>query len=84
MCSPRAEAHLDPRLLVTLPGVIAADGHSDYENAFRRFLDGQGHALRAGTTVIIAGDGRTNYRPAGLGTFPRDLPASAPRVLVQP
>jgi len=64
-----AEVHLDPRLLVTLPGVIAADGHSDYENAFRRFLDGQGNALRAGTTVIITGDGRTNYRPAGLGTF---------------
>ena len=34
-----AEVHLDPRLLVTLPGVIAADGHSDYEGAFRRFLD---------------------------------------------
>ncbi|HTN79091.1 MAG TPA: VWA domain-containing protein [Acidimicrobiales bacterium] len=64
-----AEVHLDPRLLVTLPGVIAADGHSDYEGAFRRFLDGQGHALRPGTTVIVAGDGRTNYRPAGVGTF---------------
>ncbi len=64
-----AEVHLDPRLLVTLPGVIAADGHSDYESAFRRFLDGQGHALRPGTTVIIAGDGRTNYRPAGVGPF---------------
>ena len=36
-----AEVHLDPRLLVTLPGVIAADGHSDYEGAFRRFLDAQ-------------------------------------------
>jgi uncharacterized protein len=64
-----AEVHLDPRLLVTLPGVIAADGHSDYEGAFKRFLDAQSHALRPGTTVIIAGDGRTNYRPAGVGTF---------------
>ena len=64
-----AEVHLDPRLLVTLPGVIAADGHSDYEGAFRRFLDGQAHALRPGTTVIVTGDGRTNYRPAGVGTF---------------
>jgi uncharacterized protein len=64
-----AEVHLDPRLLVTLPGVIAADGHSDYESAFRRFVELQGHALRPGTTVIIAGDGRTNYRPAGLGPF---------------
>ena len=25
--------------------------------------------LRPGTTVIVAGDGRTNYRPAGVGTF---------------
>ena len=64
-----AEVHLDPRLLVTLPGVIAADGHSDYEGAFKRFLDAESHALRPGTTVIIAGDGRTNYRPAGIGTF---------------
>ena len=64
-----AEVHLDPRLLVTLPGVIAADGHSDYEGAFKRFLDAQSQALRPGTTVIIAGDGRTNYRPAGVGTF---------------
>ncbi len=64
-----AEAHLDPRLLVTLPGVIAEDGHSDYEGAFRRFLDKQAAALRPGTTVIVAGDGRTNYRPAGVGTF---------------
>ncbi|RPI07442.1 MAG: VWA domain-containing protein, partial [Actinobacteria bacterium] len=58
-----AEVHLDPRLLVTLPGVIAADGHSDYEGAFRRFLDKQAGALRPGTTVLVAGDGRPNYRP---------------------
>ena len=69
MCSKRRRCISTPGCSSRCPGVIAADGHSDYESAFRRFLDGQGHALRPGTTVIIAGDGRTNYRPAGSAPF---------------
>jgi hypothetical protein len=46
---------------------VWADGHSDYGNVFRRFWDGYGHAgLGRRATVLITGDGRNNYRDAGL------------------
>jgi uncharacterized protein len=60
-----ATAGLDPRLLLTLPGVVVNDGHSDYDAAFRRFLERHSDALDPTTTVIIAGDARTNYRTSG-------------------
>jgi len=47
--------------------VIWGDGHSDCGNAFRRFWHMYGHAdLDPRTTLIITGDGRNNYRDAGL------------------
>jgi uncharacterized protein len=61
-----AKVDLDPRLLVTLPGVVVADGHSDYEAAFGRMLTMNGDALGPTTTVIITGDARTNYRSPGV------------------
>jgi uncharacterized protein len=65
----RAGVDLDPRLLVTLPGVVVDDGHSDYEAAIRRFLDHHGTAVGPSTTVIVTGDGRTNYRSPGTEGF---------------
>ena len=61
----RAEVALDPRLLVTLPGVVARDGHSDYDGALAAFVERHADALGPGTTLLVAGDGRTNYRPSG-------------------
>lgn len=61
-----AEAVLDPRLLVTLPGVVDADGHSDYERALRLFVERHGAAVGPSTTVLITGDARTNYRGSGV------------------
>jgi uncharacterized protein with von Willebrand factor type A (vWA) domain len=75
----RADVNLDPRLLVTLPGVIAGDGHSDYHEAFTRFLGLHANALRPATTVIVMGDARTNYRSAGVEPF-RQLCRMARRV----
>jgi uncharacterized protein with von Willebrand factor type A (vWA) domain len=74
-----ATAVLDPRLLVTLPGVIATDGHSDYDGAFRRFLHHHASALSPSTTVIVTGDARTNHRGAGLEPL-RDLRRRVKRV----
>ena len=36
------------------------------------------------TTVLVTGDARTNYRPAGVGALPQPLPAGPPRLLAQP
>ena len=60
-----SEHAIDPRFLVSRPGVVVGDGHSDYAMVFERFVMHHGDALRPSTTVIIAGDARTNYRPAG-------------------
>jgi uncharacterized protein len=61
-----AQVDLDPRLLVTLPGVVVDDGHSDYEAALSKMLSMHTDALGPGTTVIVTGDGRTNYRNPGV------------------
>ena len=62
----RAEVALDPRLLVTLPGVVAVDGHSDYQRALATFVDRHADALGPSATVLVAGDARTNYRGSGV------------------
>ena len=61
-----AEVDLDPRLLVTVPGVIAGDGHSDYGRALGAFVERYDGAVGAGTTVLITGDARTNLRGSGV------------------
>ena len=61
-----AEVDLDPRLLVTVPGVIAGDGHSDYGRALGAFVERYDGAIGAGTTVLITGDARTNLRGSGV------------------
>jgi uncharacterized protein with von Willebrand factor type A (vWA) domain len=61
-------------------GLITGDGHSDYGHAFelfcRQHLDG---AVTPRTTVLVTGDARTNYRPAGVVPF-RNLCQRARRV----
>jgi uncharacterized protein with von Willebrand factor type A (vWA) domain len=61
-------------LLEDSPGVLSAHhpvartevvgeyGHSDYGVVFERFLERFGDALLPTTTVVVAGDARTNYR----------------------
>jgi uncharacterized protein len=60
-----AEHAVDPRFLVSRPGVVVADGHSDYAKVFEQFVAEHLSALRPTTTVIVAGDARSNYRPTG-------------------
>src|SRR5262249_6281386 len=72
----RADGVLEPRFLLTRAGVVMGDGHSDYGRVFDRFsavfwtLHGDRVATPA-TTLIVAGDARTNYRPAGVDPFRR-------------
>jgi uncharacterized protein with von Willebrand factor type A (vWA) domain len=74
-----AERALDPRLLVTLPGVVTGDGHSDYGAAFALFLERHGVVVGPGTTLLVTGDARTNHRAPGLRAF-RELCRRARRV----
>jgi uncharacterized protein with von Willebrand factor type A (vWA) domain len=46
--------------------VVAFDGHSDYGNAFEVFADRWPSALGPKASLLILGDGRTNYRRPGL------------------
>ena len=46
-------------------GVVWLDGHSDYGHALSVFKESYLGDITPRTTVIIAGDARTNYRPAG-------------------
>jgi hypothetical protein len=46
--------------------VVAFDGHSDYGNAFEVFAERWASAVGPKTSLLVLGDGRTNYRPPGL------------------
>jgi uncharacterized protein with von Willebrand factor type A (vWA) domain len=46
--------------------VVAFDGHSDYGTAFEVFADRWASAIGPKTSLLVLGDGRTNYRSPGL------------------
>jgi uncharacterized protein with von Willebrand factor type A (vWA) domain len=46
--------------------VVGFDGHSDYGTAFEVFADRWAAAVGPKSSLIVLGDGRTNYRPPGL------------------
>lgn len=54
---------IDSRMLLSRPGVVRGDGHSDYGAVLHRFLDEQARELSRDCVLIICGDARTNYRP---------------------
>jgi uncharacterized protein len=60
-----ATAHFNVSVnrLVERRGVVGLDGHSDYGAVFRHFSDTYlDDAVGSGTTVIVTGDARNNYR----------------------
>lgn len=54
---------IDSRLLLSRPGVVRGDGHSDYGVVLHQFLDEQARELSRDCVLIICGDARANYRP---------------------
>lgn len=54
---------IDTRLLLSRPGVVRGDGHSDYGAVLGQFLEHEGGGLARDCVVIICGDARANYRP---------------------
>ncbi|MGE5289691.1 MAG: VWA domain-containing protein [Micromonosporaceae bacterium] len=55
---------IDTRLLLSRPGVVRDDGHSDYGAMLERFMREHGRDLAPETTLIMCGDARCNYRPS--------------------
>jgi uncharacterized protein with von Willebrand factor type A (vWA) domain len=56
--------------LVERRGVVGLDGHSDYGAVFRQFVNEHlEDAVGNGTTVIVSGDARGNYRDAAAELF---------------
>ena len=49
--------------------VVGFDGHSDYGNAFEVFAERWPGAVGPKTSLLVLGDGRTNYRQPGLPTL---------------
>lgn len=56
--------------------VIDADGHSDYGYALTSFAENFGEAVTSRSSLLILGDGRTNYRNPQLDTL-RELVGTA-------
>lgn len=58
------------RMLLERRGVVGLDGHSDYGAVFRQFADEfLDAAVGRRTTIIVTGDGRSNFRDPGNEAF---------------
>jgi uncharacterized protein with von Willebrand factor type A (vWA) domain len=56
---------IEPWQLLRNTNVIGETGHSDYGAVFEQFLARVGPDLSSTATVLVTGDARSNYRPAG-------------------
>jgi uncharacterized protein len=51
--------------------LVAFDGHSDYGGSFGSFAEHWGEAITSRTSLLVLGDGRTNYRDPNLTVLRR-------------
>ena len=64
--------------------LVAFDGHSDYGGSLGGFAEHWGGAITSKTSLLILGDGRTNYRDPNLTVLRRLVGHGAARALAQP
>ncbi|RBY83207.1 VWA domain-containing protein [Blastococcus sp. TF02A-26] len=64
--SPGADVADAVRRIGREADVVAFEGHSDYGNALEVFADRWPTVVGPKTSLMVLGDGRTNYRPPGL------------------
>ncbi len=62
MFGPEADLAVAIQRITREAGVYSRDGHSDYGNAFASFLHGFPNVLSPRSSLLVLGDGRTNYR----------------------
>jgi uncharacterized protein with von Willebrand factor type A (vWA) domain len=64
---PGADLADSVRRLAREADLVSYDGHSDYGNALRVFVDRFPDAVGPKTSLLVLGDARTNYRDPGIG-----------------
>lgn len=57
--------------MTTEAQLVWYDGHSDYGHAFEVFAERYAEAITPRTSLLVLGDGRTNYRSPGVATLAR-------------
>ncbi|GFG67656.1 hypothetical protein MKUB_51460 [Mycobacterium kubicae] len=62
MFGPEADLAVAIQRITREAGVYARDGHSDYGNAFVSFVQAFPNVLSPRSSLLVLGDGRTNYR----------------------
>jgi uncharacterized protein with von Willebrand factor type A (vWA) domain len=62
MFGPEADLAVAIQRITRESGVYSRDGHSDYGNAFASFIQAFPNVLSPRTSLLVLGDGRTNYR----------------------
>jgi uncharacterized protein with von Willebrand factor type A (vWA) domain len=62
MFGPEADLAVAIQRITREAGVYSRDGHSDYGNAFVSFVQANPHVLSPRSSLLVLGDGRTNYR----------------------
>jgi uncharacterized protein with von Willebrand factor type A (vWA) domain len=62
MFGPDADLAVAVQRITREAGVYTRDGHSDYGHAFSSFTEGFHDVLSPRSSLLILGDGRTNYR----------------------
>lgn len=62
MFGPEADLAIAVQRVTREAGVYTRDGHSDYGHAFSSFTTGFPNVLSPRSSLLILGDGRTNYR----------------------
>ena len=62
MFGPDADLAVAIQRITREAGVYTRDGHSDYGNAFISFIQAHPNVLSPRSSLLVLGDGRTNYR----------------------
>ncbi|MFY2859314.1 vWA domain-containing protein [Mycobacterium sp. THU-M104] len=76
MFGPEADLAVAIQRVTREAGVYSRDGHSDYGNAFVSFLQAFPTALSPRSSLLVLGDGRTNYRDPAIGVLSDMVTAS--------
>jgi uncharacterized protein with von Willebrand factor type A (vWA) domain len=62
MFGPESDLAVAIQRITREAGVYSRDGHSDYGNAFASFVQAFPNVLSPRSSLLVLGDGRTNYR----------------------
>lgn len=76
MFGPEADLAVAIQRITREAGVYSRDGHSDYGNAFASFEQKFPNVLSPRTSLLVLGDGRTNYRNPEVELLSRMVTAS--------